>query len=365
MIDRTPVSGIKITTGNIQAPGKIERKKGSEESTEAIIDRADLTAQDLRKASIEYFPIHVKRRREARDKAKAEGLESQKSIDSQKKESSSLPTKPEDRAPDYIADVEDKTPSISEVINDNVKIDAGLSKKSEGYDITPFEKKLSADLGPLVRVQNDWDIDGLQGRIPGVSEMKEIFGNVASDESIPFEYLPDGCYARAHIASKYFLDKGINCAKLYVMLSDTNMDDPFYPFPPFRLEAKNKFTEGRWWYHVAPVTFAKDEETGKVEGYVIDPAVNPEKPLKASDWVRGFWDGTFPIQFDTTQADISNPPVEDFMNYQPKEFSQEKFDKFTPMAKKMNASYKRVLDRIKKEYYEDHPENIERKTEAG
>jgi len=367
MIDKTSTSGAKITTGDIRIPAVTEKKNEPEETTGTIIDRTELSAEDLRRASIEYFPIHAEGRKEARKKARTEGFLPEKNQETQesKKEHESHPIKPGERAPDYIADVEDKTPSISDIINDKVKTEKHLADKSDGYDITDFEKKLSKDLGPLARVQNDWDIDGLKGRIPGISETKEVFDSVASDRSIPFEYLPDGCYARAHVASKYFLDKGINCAKLYVMLGDVDWDNPFYPFPPYRLEAKNKFTEGRWWYHVAPLTFAKDEETGKIEGYVIDPAVDPKKPLKAADWVKAFWDGTFKIQFDTTHADISNPPMEDFTNYQPKEFSREKFDKYLPEAKKTNAEYKEVLDKIKEEYYEEHPEEGERMTENG
>jgi len=356
MIDKISSQGLRRANKlELSADASVKYKK-SKETDETIIDKADITAQDLRKASIEYYPLHAKRRREAREKAK----KSSPSVH----DDSKLPAgEKKERTPKFIPDTDDAAPSLSEIFSrESGSIPASTKAANGGYDVGPFEIKLLEDLGPLARVQNDWDIDGLKGKIPSVPEMNKVFDEVAADKSIPFEFLPDGCYARSHITAEKFVNKGINCAKLYVMLGDVDWDDPFYPFPADRLKAENKFTKGEWWYHVAPLTFARDEKTGKIEGYVIDPAVNKNKPMKAADWVKAFWSGDFKIQFDTTQADIYDPPMEDFHNYQPKEFSREKFDKYLPIARKTNKEYSEILAKIKEEYYAQHPDE---KPEGG
>lgn len=347
MIDK--MRDVSLTAGIIQRKEIPSIKKETDAPAPEMKDTADISSQDLRKASIEYFPLHAKKRHEERETV-ARALPD-KTVEV------AIPTTPKEKTPLFITETKDDSPSITDIIKGETAIAAaGALKDGAGYDVGPFEKKLSEDLGPLARVQNDWDIEGLKGKIPSVAEMKAVFSEVTADKSIPYEYLPDGCYARGHVAAEKFIDKDINCAKLYVMLGDVKPDNPFYPFPPYRLKAENKFTQGEWWYHVAPLTFARDEETGKIEGYVIDPAVDPKQPIKAADWVNAFWDGSFKIQFDTTQADVYDPPMEDFNDYQPKEFNRERFDKFLPEARETNREYSKVLARIKDNYYEQHPD---------
>lgn len=347
MIDK--MRDVSLTAGVTHKNSIPSIKKEIELPSPELKDTADISSQDMRKASIEYFPLHAKKRHEERET-------SEKALPDKTVEAA-VPVSAREKTPLFITDTEDISPSITDIIKGETGIVAARAlKDGAGYDVGPFEKQLSEELGELARVQNDWDIEGLKGKIPTMAEMQAVFNEVIADKSIPYEYLPDGCYARGHVAAEKFIDKDINCAKLYVMLGDVKPDNPFYPFPPYRLKAENKFTKGEWWYHVAPLTFAKNEETGKIEGYVIDPAVNSKQPIKAADWVRGFWDGSFKIQFDTTQADIYDPPMEDFNDYQPKEFDRNRFDKILPEARKTNREYSEVLAHIKEEYYAQHPD---------
>jgi hypothetical protein len=144
-------------------------------------------------------------------------------------------------------------------------------------------------------------------------------------------------------------------AKIYVMIGEPSPDEPTWPFPPWRLTAKNKFTEGEWWYHVAPIVFARDEKTGEVDGYVIDMAVNKNNPIKASDWIKAFWTQDFPIHFDTTYADVYDPPEQSYYPI-PTEFSREKFDSYLPEARQTNQEYGAALKQIKDHYYAHHPD---------
>ncbi len=351
MIDK--MRDVSLTAGVAFRKEVSSVKKENEASPVELVelrDTTDISSQDLRKASIEYYPLHAKKRHENKEASECPASPG-------KTLAIALPAQEKEKTPLFITDTKDDSPSITEIIRGETGvIVSGALKDGEGYDVGPFERQLSEELGPLARVQNDWDIEGLKGKIPSVAEMQAVFNEVTADKSIPYEYLPDGCYARGHVAAEKFIDKEINCAKLYVMLGDVKPDNPFYPFPPYRLRAENKFTKGEWWYHVAPLTFARNEETGQVEGYVIDPAVNSKQPIKAADWVRGFWDGSFKIQFDTTQADIYDPPMEDFNDYQPKEFDRKRFDKFLPEARETNREYSKVLAHIKEEYYAQHPD---------
>jgi hypothetical protein len=259
-----------------------------------------------------------------------------------------------EKPPSVLTQMEE-TVSIMDIMgSEALTILSAKPKVEGGIDVAPFEKKLQEELGSLSRIQNSWDIDGLEGKVASMEELNQTFAEITADKSVPYEYLPDGCYARAHTASKKYLDKGINCAKLYVMLDDIDWNNPF-SFPSERFRAENKFTKGEWWYHVAPVVFAKDE-SGNVEGYVIDPAVNKDKPIKASDWVKAFWSQDFKVAFDTTHADIYEPQLEDLTNPQAREFSQENFDNWMPEALKTNKEYGQELKQIKDKYYANHPD---------
>lgn len=293
-------------------------------------------AQIMRRASIEYYPLH---------KPGIPGIKdaSGKIFDTIKPGIVLKSTRKHANAP-----------TVLEMKNSD-KILAKDLVNEDGIDVGPFEAKVKEELGENVKIQNDWDIDRLKGRVPSLTELQDVFQSAAKDPDVPWEYLPDGCYARSHITCKKLLNKGINCAKMYVIIQDDN-SSPWGLFPPWRLKAENKFTKGAWWYHVATLAFAKDEKSGKVDGYVLDAAVNPKRPIKAPEWIKAFWSGDFPINFDVTHADVYDPPQQSYFDYQPKEFSMERFERCMPLSIKTNKKYKDVLKRIKEQYYEEHPD---------
>jgi hypothetical protein len=331
-----------ISPQDPQDPTRREKKDSAaakEPDTALPVDSATLgqpkgkaSAEEFRKASIEYYPLHV------RDRAESAPYTTSASPSTDEKNKA----KPSVTTPKYIP-LFREAPGLS-----------GLTEQS-GLDVGPFERKLATELGSLARVQNEWDIEALQGEVPTVSKLKDMFNKVADDKSVPWEYLVDGCYARAHVTAEKFLNEGMSCAKLYVITGDPGPGDQGYPFPGWSLGASNKFTEGRWWYHVATLVFAKDDKTGDVDGYIIDRAVNRDRPLGASEWIRAVWPGNFPIRFDTTHADIYDPPNQDYFP-EPQEFSRERFDKFIPEARETNKEYSQTLKAIKDNYYAHHPE---------
>lgn len=323
----------------LKAPGPLrgapEEKVAPEPADSAEItvpERKSATAQDMRKASIEYYPLHKKRREAHHSDSKAVA------------ETPVTPRKSEPSAPKTITLFGADT-SIADI----------ASSLGSGIDIKQFDKKLEHELGSLAKAQNTWDMQGLDGEIPSLSKLQESFDKIKTDKSVPWEYIIDGCYARAHVTCEKLLDEGLNCGKMYVMIGDVNPNDPSSPFPDYRLKAENKFMKGEWWYHVAPLVFAKDDKTGQVEGYILDLAVNNKKPIKASEWINSCWSKDFPIQFDTTHADIYEPP-EQSPEGDTQQFSRERFDQYLSEARGTNKDYSRVLAKIKKDYYAHHPD---------
>jgi len=325
----------KIPHFNKSGTGAPEKKKVSEGSDiyREPVDSVDITGTDrkdidrlARNPSAEFYKYYLEKKRMAPEK-----------ISEEQSEKITL-----------------NTAKLKSPAHDLSSSDKKSSR--EGYDVFPFESKLKKELGDWAKIQNDWDIEGLPGEIPTVSKLREMFAEVAADKSVPWDYLVDGCYSRAHVTCEKLMKKGYNCGKMYVMVGDPDINDPSYPFPPWKFRMKNKFTEGVWWYHVAPVVFAKDDKTGEINGYIIDLAANKEKTLKAEDWIRGFWTGDFPIKFDLTHADIYDPPMDMSVMPLPHEYSQEKFDRHLKEARETNKEHMRVLDAIKEEYHENHPE---------
>jgi hypothetical protein len=299
--------------------------------TELTSARKHISAEDMRKASIEYYPLHRKHRAESATKAEALARTLDSALNEQKKPM--------------------ENPKVITVLPESP--DVAMDKP--GYNVDPFLNKLQADLGPNAKIQNEWDIQGLEGKIPTLSELQESLERVKTDKSVPWDYLPDGCYARAHVTCEKLLKEGINCAKLFVIIGDAHPEDPSYPFPPYRLKAENKFTQGVWWYHVAPLIFAKDDKTGQVDGYIMDLAVNSKKPIPAKDWIKACWSGDFPIVFDATYADVYDPPEQEYTPDND-QFSQERFDKWLPEARQTNKEYSAALKPIKDDYYAHHPD---------
>jgi hypothetical protein len=245
-------------------------------------------------------------------------------------------------------------PSIKPRAAEPSSSDSGKQATGGGIDVRSYQKKLQEDIGPLAHVQNEGDIDGIDGEVPTTRELQQFFDKIKSDPKLPWEYLNEGCYARAHETSKELMKKGYNAQKLFVEVDNSVIEDPSK-----RLHGQNKFTRGEWSYHVAPLVFAKDEKTGNVDGYVLDPSVNGEKPIKADEWVKKFWNGKIPIALDVTRPDTFQPPRETTPSV-PHQFSRQEFDKWMEETEGSNRDFADVLGFIKEKYYAKHPQEMAR-----
>lgn len=99
-------------------------------------------------------------------------------------------------------------------------------------------------------------------------EANAAFSQIVSRGDIPFDYLKDGCYSRAHKMALLLDDKGIISGKVFVegkIYYDTSMQG-----------------EVGWSYQVSPVVLVKKGE--KIIPYVIEPSLF-DKPVPVGDWM--------------------------------------------------------------------------------
>jgi hypothetical protein len=215
------------------------------------------------------------------------------------------------------------------------------SGRKSSDEVNNFEDQVQHDMGRNVEVVNRGEIDSLNGDVPSLKELNTFFEKAKKDPTLPWGYLEDGCYSRAHETCRQLMDKGYNCSKLFAYMDDNDFSDPSK-----RLHGANQYSKGEWQYHVAPLVFARDERTGAVDGYLVDPSTHPEGPVKASQWLKGMWNGNSHLYLDVAQPDVvhARPPGS---TSGPEVFSRQKFDEFMPEAAAANRDFADVLEFIK------------------
>jgi hypothetical protein len=217
---------------------------------------------------------------------------------------------------------------------------------NQDVDQTGFQERLIADLGPqFARMQYTHDCSKLQGMIPTASQLQAEFNKLAANKDVPFEYIKDGCYARAHIMCDQMNQDNINNSKMFCMLEN--------PYGAGKLTAENKYMTAKWWYHVAPMVFAVDEQSKQVEPFIMDPSMS-NKPMKPQEWIHAMWDEKTRIKVDVTR----NP------QYGPLEASHganETFEESMPSAIETCAEYTVEMEQIKQDYDATHPPQSQRK----
>ncbi|HET8962315.1 MAG TPA: protein-glutamine glutaminase family protein [Chitinophagales bacterium] len=113
----------------------------------------------------------------------------------------------------------------------------------------------------------------LQSVIPDIEDLHIIFdymrdqgcatGLSELDYCIPFQYVVDGCYARAHKMRQVLAEKyGFDCQKVFS-----------YEDPSAFLAVNTGECCVYWWYHVAPLVTVWNVQKQRIEKYVIDPSM--------------------------------------------------------------------------------------------
>lgn len=208
-----------------------------------------------------------------------------------------------------------------------LRIPALQEPAKDSIDIKTVQDQLTREL-PNVEVDflNTDSFGKLNGRLATEPELIAMMESLTEESGIPFGYIKDGCYARAHLMDESFRQHGINHAKMFVRGD---------------LAAKNKHMEARWWYHVAPLVFV-DDGSGHPVAKVIDPGFSA-KPMNPEDWVKAMNRGPS-IEVDLVDAE----------QYYPREYSKpDTFSESLPPAVSRMQSYARKLHDVKKNQGQD------------
>lgn len=103
-------------------------------------------------------------------------------------------------------------------------------------------------------------------------------------------YPDDGCFARAGVVSPWLEEMG-NVRPLKVFV-----------FGSLRVQTANHPAgEVRWWYHVVPIVLADHAP------YVLDPAIDPARPLPLKEWVLRQTDELGLVQLSICHARTYEP----------------------------------------------------------
>lgn len=233
-----------------------------------------------------------------------------------------------------------KSDPVTEALN-QFKQEQQVNEQISNRDVnqTAFQNDLIGKLGgEHARMQFSQDVSQLNGSIPTMSQLNAMFDKLKAREDIPFEYIIDGCYARAHLMSEQMSSEGMNNAKMFCMVAN--------PWGSGKLTAENKYMEAKWWYHVAPLVFAYNGATEKVEGYIMDPSMDT-KPMKAEEWIGKMWDEQTNIKVDVTRAPQYGPIEAGGVN--------QTFEESLAPSHEILAEYSKVLAEIKEQWEANHP----------
>jgi hypothetical protein len=174
-----------------------------------------------------------------------------------------------------------------------------VAAEPPSVDIKFVQDQLTANLpGVDVQFANIDAFAKLNGRLATMGELREMMSSLYDESSIPYGYITDGCYSRAHMMDESFRQHGINNAKMFCKGD---------------LEAKNDLMTARWWYHVAPLVFV-DGGDGKPVPKIIDPGFSRE-PMDPEQWVLAMNKGPS-VEIDLVSAEQYYPrdgaPDDDF-----------------------------------------------------
>ncbi|MGE0489687.1 MAG: protein-glutamine glutaminase family protein [Vulcanimicrobiota bacterium] len=138
--------------------------------------------------------------------------------------------------------------------------------------------RLVADLDPKLReltgcrpdIEVDEDIHH-NGRLATEAELKALAERLRQTEDIPFDYIYDGCYARAHVICRELAKLGINRSKMFVAGD---------------LACSNQYQSVTWGWHVAPLIFVEGPDGPSPR--ILDPSFSTD-PMRPEEWIARFW----------------------------------------------------------------------------
>jgi hypothetical protein len=158
----------------------------------------------------------------------------------------------------------------SERINELTVANLASAKEVETFIHTDAQsRKIAEEPAQIKRILPNMDV------FNAIFDFMEAQGcaetTVTIDQCISFQYVVDGCYARAHKMRQVLIeDFGYSCEKVFS-----------YEGPDGYLAVDAGECCVYWWYHVAPLVSVY--EGGAVNKYVMDPSMF-EEPVTIDEW---------------------------------------------------------------------------------
>lgn len=140
-----------------------------------------------------------------------------------------------------------------------------------------YNSAMPYDPGRLPEVAKWPSKQMMQEQFERIRDRRWIVGRQNQDflRRITWMYPDDGCYARASLMNKLLMEQGHQPGNKIFVFGNLGVESP---------NAIHGFVT--WWYHVAPIV--------EVEGkkYVLDPAIEPKRPLTADEWLSRMSEST-------------------------------------------------------------------------
>ena len=199
---------------------------------------------------------------------------------------------------------------------------------SDPFDQPAFLQELAHALGETNVARAPWAMDDIsrpQGKVLTAGEAQQLADRLRAGGEIPFNYIKDGCAARAHLVCGILRKEGVAGAKIFADSSSGS--------GAFR--AHGELMVGDWPWHVAPLIYVREERTGKVDVRVLDLGLS-RKPLPVAEWLGLFRNGA------TVTVDLTNDA-----QYSPRKDAgenKETFEANLPNARAAAADMERTLE---------------------
>ncbi len=114
-----------------------------------------------------------------------------------------------------------------------------------------------------------------------IQALLDYLDRKVKEGSIPSKYLEDGCYARAHEASLYAGELGVNVGKAFIIPSEN--ERLLYPHNYSEsVDFHSSFTG--WHYHSAIFVLRRDQK-GEVSPAIIDIGLY-DRPMPVEEWQK-------------------------------------------------------------------------------
>ena len=138
-----------------------------------------------------------------------------------------------------------------------------LREAAQKYDVTPEPDIFKKYVPNMTILEGIFDYCAAQGCATGTAVI---------DYCIPFQYVVDGCYARAHKMRQIMLEEyNVSCEKVFSYEDVTGF---------LAVDAGDCCVF--WWYHVAPLVTVKGAD-GTFTKWVVDPSMFSE-PVSIATW---------------------------------------------------------------------------------